>query len=392
MDIKELLRLAIQANASDLHVKVGSPPVLRINGSLTPMLEYKRIMPEDIVAIASSLMNEQLKQKFKMDLDVDLAYGLKGVGRFRVNIFQQRGTIGIIFRVISFDIKTIRELNLPLVVEKLSMETRGLILVTGVTGSGKSTTLAGIIDYINSNRNENIITVEDPIEYLYRDKKSLISQREVGADARSFATALRSALRQDPDVILVGEMRDLETIETAITAAETGHLVLSTLHTLDATETINRVISVFPPYQQKQIRLQLASVIRGIISQRLVPKIDGKGLIPAVEVMVSTAKIRACIIEKDKTSQIREAMAAGLSQYGMQTFDQSLMMLYAKKLISYEDALGLSSNPEDFALKCSGIQSTGDVSWEDFEKNLIEKDVDKVDKDDGIERIEIEKF
>jgi len=268
-----------------------------------------------------------------------------GLGRFRCNVFQQRGTVGLVLRVIPVKIMTVRELGLPMVLEKISQEQRGLILCTGTTGSGKSTTLAAMIDYINSQRCEHIITIEDPIEFLHRDKKSIVNQREVEVDTRSFAAALRSALRQDPDVILVGEMRDYETIETAITAAETGHLVLSTLHTLDATETVNRIISVFPPHQQKQIRLQLAGVLKAVVSMRLIPRADGHGRVPAVEVMIATPFIRDCIINKDKTKLIHEAIAAGVSQYGMQTFDQSIFQLYKKELISYDEALRRASNP-----------------------------------------------
>jgi twitching motility protein PilT len=250
------------------------------------------------------------------------------------------------------------------VIEKLAGETRGLILVTGTTGSGKSTTLAAIIDYINRTRTENVITIEDPIEFLHRDRKCLVSQREIGADTESFSVALRSALRQDPDVILVGEMRDFETISTALIAAETGHLVLSTLHTVDATETVNRIISVFPPYQQKQVRLQLAAIIKGVISQRLVPRVDGQGRVPAVEVMVATQTIRECVIDPDKTRRIHDVITAGTSQYGMQTFDQSLAQLCREKLVAYEEALRWCSNPDDFALKMKGVQSTGDLTWE----------------------------
>ena len=254
--------------------------------------------------------------------------------------------------------------------ERISNEQRGLILCTGTTGSGKSTTLAAMIDYINAQRCEHIITIEDPIEFLHRDKKSIVNQREVEVDTRSFAAALRSALRQDPDVILVGEMRDYETIETAITAAETGHLVLSTLHTLDATETVNRIIAVFPPHQQKQIRLQLAGVLKAVISMRLIPRADGHGRVPAVEVMIATPFIRDCIINKDKTKLIHEAIAAGVSQYGMQTFDQSIFNLYKKDLITYDEALRRASNPDEFKLKIQGIQSTSDLAQEEMEKSM----------------------
>jgi twitching motility protein PilT len=274
----------------------------------------------------------------------------------------------MVMRVIPHKIQKISELNLPPVVAELALKQRGLVLVTGTTGSGKTTSLAAMINHINENRTTNVITIEDPIEFLHRDNKSIVNQREIGADVREFSSALRSALRQDPDVILVGEMRDHETISTALLAAETGHFVMSTLHTLDATETVNRIISVFPPHQQKQIRLQLAGVIKGIISQRLVVRADGKGRIPAVEVMVATNLIREYIVDKDKTKLIHDAIAAGRSQYGMQTFDQSLMELYKRDLITYEEALKRSSNADDFALKARGIQSTSDLSWEEQEK------------------------
>jgi twitching motility protein PilT len=349
---------------------VGSHPVLRINGELVPLVEMKRLMQEDTIAMAFSIMSNRQKQKFKDNLEIDIAYSVPGLGRFRCNVFQQRGTVGLVLRVIPVKILTIRELGLPLVLEKIAQETRGLILCTGTTGSGKSTTLAATIDYINAHRCEHIMTIEDPIEFLHRDKKSIVNQREVEVDTKSFAGALRSALRQDPDVILVGEMRDYETIETAITAAETGHLVLSTLHTLDATETINRIISVFPPHQQKQIRLQLAGVLKAVISMRLIPRVDGNGRVPAVEVMIATPFIRDCIINKDKTKLIHEAIAAGVSQYGMQTFDQSIFNLYKKDLITYDEALRRASNPDEFKLKIQGIQSTSDLAQEEMEKSM----------------------
>ncbi len=364
LHINDLLRKAIEYGASDLHLKVGSHPVIRVDGDLRPMLEFRRLMQEDTIAMAFSIMNNRQKQKFKENLEIDIAYSVPGLGRFRVNIFQQRGTVGLVLRVIPTKIRSIRELNLPVILEKLAMEERGLILCTGTTGSGKSTTLAAMVDYINTHRRTHIITIEDPIEYLHRDKKSIVNQREVGVDTRSFADALRSALRQDPDVILVGEMRDYETIETALLAAETGHLVLSTLHTLDATETINRVISVFPPHQQKQIRIQLASVLRAVISLRLVPRADGKGRVPAVEIMINTPFIRECILNKEKTRLIPEAIAAGNVQYGMQTFDQSLFFLYKKNLITYEEALRWASKPDEFKLRVQGIQSTSDIARE----------------------------
>lgn len=339
--------------------------MMRIDGHLSSIEEKERVTGKEIVEVATRLMNPVQTERFKKQHDIDLAHSVPGLGRFRVNIFQQRGTVGIVFRIIPMKILDIVELNLPVVLEKLALEQRGLILVTGTTGSGKSTSLAAMIDHINSNRTAHIVTIEDPIEFLFRDKKSLVNQREVGVDTVSFNLALKHALRQDPDVIMVGEMRDFETISTALTAAETGHLVMSTLHTTDATETVNRIISVFPPYQQYQVRLQLASVIRGIISMRLVPRADGKGRVPAVEVMVTTTTIRECIIDKDKTKMINDVIAAGVSQYGMQTFDQALLILYKKDLITYEEALRRSSNPDDFALKVRGVQSTADLAWDE---------------------------
>jgi len=368
MNLNELLKTAIERKASDVHIKVGSPPVLRIDGALTPMIEQKRLTSEDTLATAFAMMNNYQKQKFKANNEVDMAYSVPGMGRFRVNIFQQRNTVAIVLRVIPHKILKITELNLPPVIEDLALQQRGLVLVTGTTGSGKTTTLASMIDHINVHRTAHVMTIEDPIEYLHRDNKSLVNQREIGNDVKAFDSALRSSLRQDPDVILVGEMRDYETISTALMAAETGHFVLSTLHTVDATETVNRVISVFPPYQQKQMRIQLSAVIKGIISQRLVVRADGKGRIPATEVMVATNLIREYIIDKEKTKLIHDAIAAGKSQYGMQTFDQSLMELYHRGLISYEEALKRSSNPDDFALKARGIQSTSDLAWEEQEQ------------------------
>jgi twitching motility protein PilT len=320
--------------------------------------------------MAFSVMNSKQKQKFKKNHEIDIAYSVPGVGRFRCNIFQQRGTIGLVLRVIPVKILSFRELLLPPVLSQISEETRGLILCTGTTGSGKSTTLAAMIDYVNSTRIEHIITIEDPIEFLHRDKKSIINQREVEVDTKSFSGALRSALRQDPDVILVGEMRDYETIETALTAAETGHLVLSTLHTVDATETINRIISVFPPHQQKQIRLQLAGIIKSIISLRLLPKADGAGRVPAVEIMRSTAYMRDCIITPEKTTMIRDAIAAGVSQYSMQTFDQSLFRLYSDNLITLDTAMRYASNADEFKLKIQGIESSADKAREEMEKEM----------------------
>ncbi len=370
MNINDLLKMAIERKASDLHLKVGSHPVLRIDGELTSLGELKRLMQEDTIAMAFSIMNARQKQRFKEDLELDIAYSVPGLGRFRCNVFQQRGAVGLVMRVIPARIMSVRELMLPPVIERICEERRGLVLCTGTTGSGKSTTLASMVDYINNTRGEHIMTIEDPIEFLHRDKKSIVNQREVDVDTHGFATALRAALRQDPDVVLVGEMRDFETIETALLAAETGHLVFSTLHTLDATETVNRIISVFPPHHQKQIRIQLSQVLKAIISLRLVPRADGIGRVPAAEVLISTAYIRECIENKEKTKYIREQIALGTSQYGMQTFDQSLFQLYKSGLITLEDALQRATNPDEFKLKIQGVQFTADMSREQMEESL----------------------
>ena len=307
------------------------------------------------------------KQRFKEVSEVDIGYGVEGLGRFRANVFQQRGSVGMVLRVIPDTVRTFSELGLPPVIEQIANERRGLILVTGTTGSGKSTTLAAMIDRINSQRGGHIVTIEDPIEFLHRDKRSFITQREVDVDTRSFAEALRGALRQDPDVILVGEMRDHETIETALTAAETGHLVLSTLHTLDATETITRIVSSFPPHQQKSVRIQLAGILRAVISMRLVRAARGTARAPAVEVLVSTGLIRDHIINEEKTTLIRDAIAAGTSQYGMQTFDQSLFNLFQSGVITFEEALRGASNPNEFRLRADGIRSTSDQAQDELE-------------------------
>lgn len=370
MNVNDLLKIAIERKASDLHLKVGSHPIIRIDGRLTLLTELKRLMQEDTIAMAFSMMNARQKQRFKEELEIDIAYSVPGLGRFRCNIFQQRGTVGLVLRVIPGRILTVRELMLPPVLERISEEQRGLVLVTGTTGSGKSTTLAAMIDHINTLRTEHIVTVEDPIEFLHRDKRSIVNQREIDVDTRAFAVALRSALRQDPDVILVGEMRDYETIETALLAAETGHLVFSTLHTLDATETINRIISVFPPHHQKQIRIQLGQVLKAVISMRLMPRADGAGRVPAVEVMIVTPYIRECIENKEKTKYIREQIALGTSQYGMQTFDQSLFQLYKSGLITLEEALRRATNPDEFRLKLQGVQFTADAAREEMESAL----------------------
>jgi len=375
MKIDDFLKIAIESDASDLHLKPGNHPILRINGVLRPLTSFPRLNAEHTKLLAEQIMTGSQKSLLEEDLDLDLAYSFAGFGRFRGNIFHQRGSLGIALRIIPLEPMSIKELRLPEVLEMISLEQRGLVLCTGTTGSGKTTTLASMVDFINTQRTENIITIEDPIEYLHRDKKSTVCQREVGVDVKNFSRGLRAALREDPDVILVGEMRDKDTIETAIVAAETGHLVMSTLHTLDAVETINRIVSVFPPHSQKQVRFQLSSILKAVISMRLIPEKGGKGRVPAVEIMINTPYIQECIIKKEKTALIRDAIEAGVSQYGMQTFDQSIYYLYKNDLISFEQGLRYSSNPNDFKLRVAGIQSSADVSREDMERGM--SDVEK---------------
>jgi twitching motility protein PilT len=369
MTIDELLRVACENKSSDLHLKVGNYPYIRVDGELRPLNQFSRVSSEDMLNMAFSIMTNRQKQKFKEQTELDMAYGVAGLGRFRVNVFQQRGNVGMVLRVIPTKIRTLEELYLPRVLDKICDEQRGIVLVTGTTGSGKTTTLAAMVDRINSARTDHIVTIEDPIEFLHRDKKGFVNQREVEVDTPSFSSALRAALRQDPDVILVGEMRDLETIQTALLAAETGHLVFSTLHTLDATETIQRIIAVFPPPEQKQIRLQMATTLKAVISQRLVRKSDGIGRVPAVEVLITTEYIRDCIINPEKTRLIHDAIAAGTSQYGMQTFDQSLYDLYTQGLITLDEALVNSSNPDEFKLRIAGIRTTADAAREEMERS-----------------------
>jgi twitching motility protein PilT len=391
--LNDILKVAIKGGASDIHLKSGLPPMFRVDGALVPLKNGERMMPDELQRIAADIMNPAQKARFDEHREADLAYGIAGLGRFRVNVFQQRGTYGIVFRVIPFGVKTLEQLYLPKVVERISHETRGLILVTGTTGSGKSTTLAAMIEQINTDRTAHIMTIEDPIEFLIRDRRSIVNQREIGVDTHTFSNALRAALRQDPDVILVGEMRDFETIETAITAAETGHLVMSTLHTLDATETINRIISVFPPHQQHQVRLQLATIVKAVISQRLVPRADGKGRVPALEILISTAFVRELISDKDRTKEIPDAIAKGFTTYGMQSFDQSLMQLVKQKLVTYEEALKHVSNPDDFALRYRGIGSTSDGNWSDFEGDgQASGDEEKPEPDAPADELNIDRF
>jgi twitching motility protein PilT len=370
MNLDTLLRVMVAKGASDLHLKVGGFPHLRINGELVPFGDHGKLGKEDCLMMAFSIMNNKQKERFRDDSEVDVGYGVKGLGRFRVNVFQQRGNVSVAIRAIPTRILTFEELCLPNILETIAREPRGLVLVTGTTGSGKSTTIASIINYINEHTMRHIITVEDPIEFLYTDRMSLVSQREIGVDAPNFGTALRSALRQDPDVISVGEMRDLETIETALLAAETGHLVFSTLHTLDAVESINRITAVFPIHQQRQIRLQLSMVLRAVISMRLLRRSDISGRVPAIEIMRATELIRTCILDPEKTRLLREAIAAGTSQYGMQTFDQSIYEHYKAGRVSLEDALNYSTNPEEFKLRVQGIYTTKDTAIEAMEKEM----------------------
>jgi len=361
--LNRVLAAARQLGASDVHFKAGLPPVFRIRGELRTVRDVPPLTPEVIATFAVNIMNERQRAQFEKDLDVDLAYSTPDGVRYRVNCFHQRGQVGMVMRLIPPDVPPFKLLNLPDTVLKLAEEERGLILVTGVTGSGKSTTLAAMIEHINTKRACHIVTIEDPIEYAFTDKRSVINQRELGFDTNSFARALRSALREDPDVILVGEMRDLETCEIALIAAETGHLVLSTLHTLDAVETVNRIVSQFPPHQQMQVRLQLAGVLKGVISQRLLPRADGKGMIPAVEIMVSTARVRELIEDPVRTKELRDAIAQGRHPYGMMSFDQCLTDLVQRRLVTYAEALAHASNPDDFALHFRGVAASTDESW-----------------------------
>jgi twitching motility protein PilT len=397
MNLNDILGMALKANTSDIHLKAGLPPVFRIDGNLRPLPKAPRLTAETVSDMCYSIMNDKQRQTFEDRSEVDLAYGVPGLGRFRVNVFSQRNSVSAVFRAIPYKIATLDELLMPGVLKKIAAEPRGLVLVTGATGTGKSTTLAAMIDYINSNKTAHIVTIEDPIEYLHRDRKCIINQREVGFDTEGFAPALKSALRQDPDVILVGEMRDVETAETALAAAETGHLVLSTLHTIDAPETITRIISMFPPHQQRHIRLQLAGVLKGVISQRLIPRSEGKGRVAAVEVMVSTARVRDLIDDREKTALLPDAIAKGYTTYGMQTFDQALMNLVKQQAITFEEALRQSSNPDDFKLKFSGIDSTSDTSWSDFEQGKNQEateiaEAESVEELDEDGNIKLERF
>ena len=373
IDYDKLLAAGVDRGASDFHLKAGAPPILRIHGRLMPQGDFGVITAEDMDRLARKMLAERWYNQLRDGKEIDTAYAVQNYGRFRVNMFLALGTVRAVLRSIPSKKPRFDELALPPVLEQLAMERRGLVLVTGITGSGKSTTLAAIIDFINRNRNDHIITIEDPIEFTHDDINCVVSQREIGHDSTSFAIALRAALREDPDVILVGEMRDPETMSVALHAAETGHLVFSTLHTLNAAETVNRIIGTFPPHQEQQIRDQLAAVVQGVVSQRLIPRIGGEGRIPAVEVMISTAFIRDCIVDKEKTHLIPGAIASGTSQYGMQSFDQSIFSLFEQSLVSYEEALRWASNVDEFKLKVQGISTTADLSREQMAKTVVGK-------------------
>ncbi|MFH1834309.1 MAG: PilT/PilU family type 4a pilus ATPase [bacterium] len=352
--VDELLHKMVEADASDLHLKVGSPPTIRVDGELGE-LDEPSCSPEDTKDYAASLMSEKQIRRFSETNEIDFAYSAPNVGRFRINVYRQRGTISIALRQVVTRVPDFSELNLPPVVQKLSLESRGMVLVTGATGSGKTTTLAAMIDHINSQVRRHIVTIEDPIEILHQDRKCIVNQREVGLDTENYGTALKYVLRQDPDIIFIGEMRDQETVRTALTAAQTGHFVLSTLHTIDVSETINRIIDFFPLYQQKQVRIMLAGSLRGIVSQRLLVRADGKGRVPAVEAMVMTGRIRDLILDPSQTHNIRTAVQEG-EFYGMQTFDQSLLGLFERNLVTLGDAQLVASSPHDFRLL---VQSHG---------------------------------
>jgi twitching motility protein PilT len=348
----------VQRNGSDLLLKVGRPATIRVNGDLVA-LETAPLKPEELKSLAEQIMTPRQVKEFAEHKEADFAIGVPGVGRFRTNVYQQRGTVAFAFRAIPYEVKQIRELNLPSVLEEIALKPRGLVLVTGVTGSGKSTALAAMINHVNTNRRVNIITIEDPIEFLHRDQHANISQREVGNDTLTFNSALRHVLRQDPDLILIGEIRDMETLDTALKAADTGHMVFSTLHTTDCTQTVSRVISFFPPHQHDEIRHLLSTALQAIVSLRLVPRKDGRGRVPAAEVLINTAAVADNIRDLSKQLNIHDLIAEGSVQYGMQSFDQSLFHWYQQGVISYESAIFYATNPSEFALKVSGVDSSG---------------------------------
>jgi twitching motility protein PilT len=373
MTLKHMLEKMLSAKASDLHIRIGVKPTLRVDGLLRSIGE-EQVTSEEMEEIINQILTEDQRKRFLQRHELDLALGVAKMGRFRINFYRQRGTVAIAIRAVNTPIPTFEELNLPPVMKRLGDHRRGLIILTGTTGSGKTTTLAAMVDHINSTRAENVLTIEDPVEYNHPNRKSIISQREVGADTTSFVTALRHAFRQDPDVILIGEIRDLETMSIALTASDTGHLVLSTLHTLNAVETINRIISFFPPHQHQQIRLLLGATMRAIICQRLLPRSDRPGRVPAVEVLVNTGLVAEYIVDPLKTPLIPELIESGAIQYGMQSFDQSLMDLYKKEMITYKEALLQATNPSDFELRVKGITGASDRGWQEFDRITQKKD------------------
>src|ERR1700737_1046992 len=368
-DYKSILQNMIHQGASDVHLKVGRPPTLRIDGYMVS-LEMPPLTQEDLRSLAEQIMAPKNIKEFSEQKESDFALAVPGIGRFRVNAYQQRGTIAYAMRTVPFQAKTIAELNLPEVCERIALMPRGLILVTGITGSGKSTALASMLNYVNQNRHANVITIEDPIEFLHRDIKSSINQREVGTDTNSFGQALRRVLRQDPDILLVGEIRDLDTLDTALKAAETGHLVFSTLHTTDATQTINRILSFYPPHQQTDVRYMLSNALKAVISLRLVRRADKKGRVPAAEVLVNTEAVRDQIRDLTKSLNIPQLIKEGAVPYGMQSFDQSLMNWYHKGIISYDDALFAATNPAEFSLRAQGIAASSDTSWDTVKQEV----------------------
>ena len=367
-NFKQAIGQMVQRSGSDLLLKVGRSPTVRVNGELAA-LDMQPLKPEDLKTLAEQIMTPRQVKEFAEKKEADFAIGVPGVGRFRTNIYQQRGTLAFAFRAIPYEVKTVRELLLPPVLEEIALRPRGLVLVTGITGSGKSTALAALINHINHHRRVNVITIEDPIEFLHRDVMSNISQREVGSDTLSFAAALRHVLRQDPDVILLGEIRDMETLDTALKAADTGHLVFSTLHTTDATQTINRVISFYPPHQHQEIRALLSTALQAVVSLRLVPRQDGRGRVPAAEILINTAAVADNIRDIEKALNIPDLIAEGTVSYGMQSFDQSLMQWYKDGAVSYESALFYASNPSEFALRASGINSASDRTFTEITGN-----------------------
>lgn len=359
MTLKQMLVEMLNRKASDLHIRVGVRPHLRVNGILE-QIATDPVTIESMEQIVTQILNESQRERFYTKNEMDLALSVAKLGRFRLNLYRQRGTTGIAIRAVNTTVPTFDQLNLPEVIKKLAHDNRGLVIITGTTGSGKSTTLAAVIEELNAHRPANILTVEDPIEYIYRDRKSIISQREVGGDTETFASALRHAFRQDPDVILIGEVRDTETMSIALTAADTGHLVLTTLHTMNVVETISRIISFFPPHQHDQIRLLLAGTLKAIVCQRLLTRSDMPGRVPALEILINSGAIKECILDKDKTVDIPELLESGGVQYGMQSFDQAIMQLHKKGMISFEEAMANATNPDDFDLRLKGITGAAD--------------------------------